>query len=80
MRAMRMDMMSFSQHDLVQGYAGDNSRESCCDAIGSFLIVCDFIVFQFACVSPDGGSERVVISVPGIPSIYIKSVIPPPKA
>src|SRR5919109_2667394 len=77
MQAMGTDMVSFSQYDLVQGNVGDNSTESCCDAIGSFLIVCDFMVFSSACVGPYGGSERVETSVAGIQSIYIEDVSPP---
>ncbi len=57
-----------------------NSTGSCCEAIGSLLFACDFIVFESADAGPSGGSEQIAYVVPIIQSIYIESLAPPPKA
>ncbi len=75
-----MDAVSSSQYYVLQGNAVDNSTGSCCEAIGSFLLACDFMVFQSACVDVDGGSDQIAYSVPIVQSIFIESLAPPPKA
>jgi|SRR6266511_4984082 len=80
MEAMGMDAVSSSQYYVLQGNAVDNSTGSCCEAIGSFLLACDFMVFQSACVDVDGGSDQIAYSVPIVQSIFIESLAPPPKA
>src|SRR5437870_2641344 len=72
-------VMSY-QNDMVPGNAGDNSTGSCCDAMGPASLACDFMVSQSACVALYGGSEQVINSDPIFQSIYIKAVIPPPRA
>ena len=68
------------QNDVVQGNAGENSTGTCCDAMGVFSPVCDFMASQSAFVALYGGSEGVVNSEPIVRSIYVEAVIPPPKA
>jgi len=88
MFSMRMDKkmvseMAVSQTNIAPKNFGDNSTGTsgtCCDAIGSFSLVCDFIATQFARVIVYGGSERVVNSASAVQSIYIKAASPPPKA
>ena len=76
--AMTSQMVS-SQGKTDQDNEGDNSA-LCCDVIAPFSIACAFLVPQCTYVGLSGGSERVGISAPLIQSIYIKAVIPPPKA
>ena len=64
----------------AQARTGDHSTSSCCEAIGSFLMACDFIVFQSACAGSNGGSEQIEYSVSIVRLIYIESLAPPPKA
>jgi len=79
MQAMHMNAVA-SVSSTVQEKATENSTGSCCEAIGSSLLACDFMVFQTACVGSNGGSEQIVYSVPIVQSIYIESLAPPPKA
>ena len=78
MPAMRMDA-AIPQSNIVQGSVEDHSTSSCCDAIGPFVLTCDFMASQSACIPEYGDSERVAYSVPIIQSIYIRIVAPPPK-
>jgi hypothetical protein len=79
MRAMSMDM-AVSQSDLVQGNVADHSTSSCCDAIAPFVLTCDFMTCQSACIPEYEGGERVAYLVPIVQSIYIRTLAPPPKA
>jgi hypothetical protein len=54
----------------AQEKTGHNSTGSCCEAIGSLLFACDFIVFQTACLSSNGGSEQIAYLVPIVQSFY----------
>ncbi len=72
--------MAVSQSSTVQEKTSDNFTGSCCEAIGSFLIACDFMVFQSACVGLHGGSEQIAYSLTILQSIYLETLAPPPKA
>src|SRR6266545_2021947 len=63
MQAMHMNAVA-SVSGTVHEKASDNSTGSCCEAIGSFLLACDFMVFQTMCVGSNGGSEQIAYSVP----------------
>ena len=73
-------LMAASQTNIAPKNIEDNSPGTCCDAIGSFSLACDFIATQFVRVIVYGGSERVVFSTPVVQSTYIEAVSPPPKA
>ena len=79
MQGMRMDAAA-SQSITAHEKAAGNFSGSCCEAIGSFLLACDFMVFQSAYADLNGGSEQIAYSVPIIQSIYIATLAPPPKA
>ena len=79
MRVISMNMAA-SPSITTDEKTSDNSPGSCCEAIGSFLLACDFIVFQSAFIDPTGGSEQVAYSLPIVQSIYIQTLAPPPKA
>ncbi|SRR6266542_2155092 len=64
----------------AQEKTGGNSTGPCCEAIGSLLLACDFMVFQSAWVGSNRGSEQIAYSIPIVQSIYIESLAPPPKA
>jgi hypothetical protein len=49
----------------------------CCSACCPF---CIFIVFQSVSVIPCGDTLKVVNSIPIFQAVYLKSIIPPPKA
>jgi hypothetical protein len=79
MQVMHMDA-STSLSGTAQEKTGDIPTGSCCEAIGSLLLVCDFMVFQLAYAGSTGGSEQIAYSVPIVQLIYTKSLAPPPKA
>lgn len=54
-----------------------NSSELCCNECCPF---CTFLVFQSVSMAPYGDKEKVVNLDSAIQLIYIKSIIPPPKA
>lgn len=72
--------MVASLTNIMQENAGDHSTSSCCDAIGPFVLTCDFVASPLAFAPECGGSERVAYSAPIVESIYIKKLAPPPKA
>lgn len=78
MQTMRMDATAPHINNLQEN-AGDHSTSSCCDAIGPFVVTCDFMASQSARIPDYGGSERVAYSAPIVESIYIKTLAPPPK-
>jgi hypothetical protein len=78
MQTMRMDATA-AQINNLQENAGDHSTSSCCDAIGTFVLTCDFMAFQTACIPDHGDSERVAYLAPIVQSIYVKTLAPPPK-
>ena len=80
MQAMPLDTVTISSSTTSQGNMGEHSSGSCCDAMGTFSLACDFMVSQSACIARDGGSNRVVTLVPVIQSISLETVTPPPKA
>jgi hypothetical protein len=53
---------------------------SCCEAIGSLLLTCDFLAVQLAYIGSIWGGKQFPYSVPIVQLIYIKSLAPPPKA
>ena len=65
---------------MAQEKPSGNSTSSCCEAIGSLLFGCDFIVIQSMYADLNGGSEQIAYSVPIVQSIYIQTLAPPPKA
>ena len=67
------------QINIVQGNAGGHSTSSCCDAIGPFVLTCDFLASQSARIPDYGVSERIAYSVPIAQSIYVRTLAPPPK-
>ena len=71
---------SASLNSTAQEKTSDTSTGSCCDAIGSFLLGCDFMVFESMWTDSNGGSEQMAYSVPIVQSIYIEFLAPPPKA
>lgn len=77
MRAMSMGAATTS---LAANFSVGHSAGSCCDAIGPFLLACDFMVSQSARDVLSGGSGQVVNSTPAIQPIYIEAATPPPKA
>lgn len=79
MQAMHM-VAGASSGNTTQEETGDYSAASCCEAIGSLLLACDFMVFQPVCAGPSGGSEKIAYSVLILQSIYIQILAPPPKA
>jgi hypothetical protein len=79
MQAMHMDATA-SLGSPVQEKTSNNSTGSCCEAIGSFLLACDFMAFQIAFVGSNGGNNQIAYSIPIVQSIYIESLAPPPKA
>lgn len=79
MQTMRMDMPA-PHTNLAQANTGDHPTSSCCDAIGPFVLTCDFMACQSTCIPEYGDSERVAYSVPIVQSIYVKTLVPPPKA
>ena len=79
MQAMPMDT-GMSHNMPVHEKSSDNSTGSCCEAIGSLLLACDFMVFPSVWVGLDRGSEQIAYSIPVIHSIYIQTLSPPPKA
>jgi hypothetical protein len=78
--AMQMGALSSLEYDGFQGNASHSSPSSCCEAIGSFLFACDFMIFQPEYASASGGNEQIAYSVPVVQSIFIESLSPPPKA
>jgi hypothetical protein len=79
MQTMQMDA-GVSLNSTAHEKTSDNSTGSCCDAIGSFLLACDFMVFQSAAAGSNRGSQQIAYSVPVIQSIYLETLAPPPKA
>ena len=79
MQAMYMDSET-SLRSTAQARTGDNSTGSCCEAIGSFLLSCDFVVCQSVCACANRDSEQIASSVSFVQSISIESLVPPPKA
>ena len=79
MQVMHMDA-STSLSSTAQEKTGDIPTGSCCEAIGSLLLVYDFMIFQSACADPSGDSEEILHSIPILQSLYIQSLSPPPKA
>lgn len=80
MQTASVSALGTDQSYVIQGVAGHNSSGPCCDAMGAFSSVCDFMAAPSACVTLFGDSERAVISAPVVQSVYIEAVIPPPKA
>jgi len=80
MQMVSMDAAMDSQSYTVPADAGDPAHDSCCDAMGTSSLGCDFMVSQSACAALYGGGERVANLTPVIQTIYIKAVPPPPKA
>ena len=84
MQAMSMDttttFQAVASHTDMQGGTDGNLDGLCCDTVSPFSMVCDFVVSQSGYVVEYGGSKQVLNSLPIIQSIYIKAVIPPPKA
>src|SRR6266545_4332729 len=78
MQAMYMDSVT-SISSPVQEKTSNNTTGSCCEAIGSFLLACDFMLFHPAYVSSNRGSDQIAYSVPLVRSISIKNLTPPPK-
>lgn len=79
MHSMQMDA-KHSVVSLQQEKIADNSMASCCEAIGSLLLACDFMVFQPACIVPDRESERILYLAQIFQAIFLQSPAPPPKA
>ena len=79
MQAMHMGT-STSLSSVTQEKIGNSSTDSCCEAIGSLLLVCDFMIFQSACADPSGDREEILQSIPIFQPLYIRSLGPPPKA
>jgi hypothetical protein len=71
--------LTVSLGDVVLGSAENQhtSSELCCSACCPF---CIFIVVQFVSAIPYGDNVKVVNSNPVFQAVYIKSIIPPPKA
>ena len=67
------------QRNNVDGNMQDHSASSCCNAIGTFVLACDFVPSDSTCVLEPGDSERVAYSVPIFQSTYISTLAPPPK-
>ena len=80
MQTVSVGMVMTYQNDANQGNASDNSSGTCCDAMGTFSLACDFMVSQFTGFALYGGSKQVVNSDPSVQSIYIEAILPPPKA
>ncbi len=79
MQAMHMNAVA-SVSSTVQEKTTENSTGSCCEAIGSFLLACDFMVFQTAFVGSNWGSNQITYSIAVIHLVYIETLVPPPKA
>jgi hypothetical protein len=78
---LSMDAAAYqNQSPMVQGNMADSSTDTRCEAIGSCLLVCDFMVFQSVYADPVWDSEQIVYLAPILRSIYIESLAPPPKA
>src|SRR6266508_4758114 len=80
MEAMQMGALSSFEYDGPQGNASHSSTGSCCEAIGSFLLACDFMISQSEYTGSSGADEQIAYSVPIVQSIHIESLAPPPKA
>ena len=72
--------MAVSQINVASGNVNGSSSGSCCDAIGTFSLSCDFVVSRSGSVVEYGVSKQVLDSLPIIQSTYIEAVSPPPKA
>jgi hypothetical protein len=79
MQTMHMDA-KISLSSATQEKRGNSSTDTCCEAIGSLLLVCDFMIFQSACADPSGDSKEILHSIPIFQSLYIQFLGPPPKA
>jgi len=79
MQTMQMNATA-SLSSTAQEKTSDNPIGSCCEAIGSFLLACDFMIFQSAFAGSNGRSEQIAYLVPIVQSIYIEALAPPPKA
>jgi hypothetical protein len=80
MEAMQTSAVSTLEYGGLRGNASHSSPSSCCEAIGSFLFACDFMIFQAEDASASGGNEQIAYSIPVVQSIFVESLSPPPKA
>ena len=79
MPEMHMETPDFLR-STSQEKPSDNHNGSCCEAIGSSLLLCDFVAFQSGYANSNGGSEQFAYSSPIVQLIYIDTLAPPPKA
>jgi hypothetical protein len=78
MQGMHMDSVLLQRNN-VDGNVQDHSMSSCCNAIGTLVLACDFVPSDSAHVLESGDSEQVAYSVPIFQSTYIRTLAPPPK-
>ena len=69
--------MAVSQTNITSGNMNASSSEACCDVICPFSI---FLVPQAAYAVLYGENRQIVNSDHTIHSIYLESIVPPPKA
>jgi hypothetical protein len=71
--------LSASHNDVITKSAENQhtSSELCCSAC---CPSCVFMIAQFVFTVPCGGNVKVVNSTQAFQVVYIKSIIPPPKA
>ena len=84
MQTMRMDAVTTSQitafqNKPAQETTGDSSSGTCCDAMGSLSLACDFVISQCDYVVAHPGVERISDSLLVFQSTSSRPVSPPPK-